>query len=600
MSPLDVVRGAFAPPLTGAAQWLLRRLCTGNPFYVLSAGLFLIGLRVSFGPEAGAIQTWSLMSGLAGYTLLLALTACLLVRFGNVWDDVRTVLLLVVLMFLATSVTFDDVLVNAPGQGPVCYLGGLLFAVAVSEGLLRGMRLRLPAVYRVPYYLILALFFLYPLALAPVLREPHSEALLWGLFGFSSAAGLVFLTLLPAVRRGPECVRDNGSPWRWPLYPWALFGLLGLAVPARAFLLCWSMHLLGARDLDQVVFGLYFLVPFGLAVAVLLLEAGLVCRRRAVLGAALAAPVGLVALALVGHRPDAIYQELLGVFTARLGGDPLYLTLLAAAAFYGYAVLRGVRPAADALTGVLAALAVIGPDTLLSRAAVAPRPTPILAAAALQLLVGARRRAAWRCLLGCGGLMAGALLLLPEEDAASPLLVPVVFHLGLLAVLAVGAACDDAVGRLSRVAGAALALFACLTVLFVRLDVAAGVPPWVVAVYPPALAVGLAAYGRLLGHRFSLGAAALALTVWLGVTFWRGYFSLRLVVTGLDQLAQSLALFALAVLVSLAKSGSLSRWISVRGLRLLISVALYGARALDARADGAPGPSPRTGPLPSD
>ena len=101
------------------------------------------------------MQTWSLMSGLAGYTLLLAITACLLVRFGNVWDDVRTVLLLVVLMFLATSVTFDDVLVNHPERGAVCCLGGLLFAVVVSEGLLRGTRLQLPAGFRLPYYLIL-------------------------------------------------------------------------------------------------------------------------------------------------------------------------------------------------------------------------------------------------------------------------------------------------------------------------------------------------------------------------------------------------------------------------------------------------------------
>jgi len=128
-----------------------------------------------------------------------------------------------------------------PGRGFACYLGGLLLAVAVSEGVLRGIRLRLPAWFRVPYYLILALFFLYPLALSPLLDGPRSEALLWGLFGFSPAAGLVFLTLLPAIRRGPDYVRANGSPWRWPLYPWVLFGLLACAVPARAFLLCWSM-----------------------------------------------------------------------------------------------------------------------------------------------------------------------------------------------------------------------------------------------------------------------------------------------------------------------------------------------------------------------
>ena len=77
------------------------------------------------------------MAGLTGYTLLLAVTACLLVRWLGVWDDVRTVMLLTVLMFLATSVTFDEVLAVAPMRGIACFLAGLAFAVAVSEGMLR-------------------------------------------------------------------------------------------------------------------------------------------------------------------------------------------------------------------------------------------------------------------------------------------------------------------------------------------------------------------------------------------------------------------------------------------------------------------------------
>src|SRR5262249_2693700 len=148
MTPLADVPAAAAPPPTGSAQRLLRRVCTSNPFYVLSAGLFLAGLRISFGEQVDDIATWALMSGLAGYTLLLAITAFLLVRFCRVWDDVRTVLLLVVLMFLATSVTFDESLLNEPLRGAICYLIGLLFAVGVSEGVLHGLRLRLPAIYR--------------------------------------------------------------------------------------------------------------------------------------------------------------------------------------------------------------------------------------------------------------------------------------------------------------------------------------------------------------------------------------------------------------------------------------------------------------------
>src|SRR5262245_42983544 len=182
------VRDPSGPAAAGApfpaGRGFIRWVCTKNPFYVLSAGLFLAGLKISFGDPTLAEDTWSMMGGLAGYTLLLAGAACLLVRFAKVWDDVRTVLLLVVLMFLATSVTFAEVLVVTPWRGVVCGILGLAFAVAVSEGILRAIRLRLPAWFRMPYYLILALFFLYPLALRPIADDPHRESLLWGLFGF--------------------------------------------------------------------------------------------------------------------------------------------------------------------------------------------------------------------------------------------------------------------------------------------------------------------------------------------------------------------------------------------------------------------------------
>ena len=409
------------------------------------------------------------MGGLAGYTLLLAVTAFCLVRFAKDWEDLRTVLLLVVLMFLATSVTFDEALNTNPATGIACNLGGLAFTVLVSEALLHGIRLVLPAWYRVPYYLILALFFLYPVGLSLLADQPHSEALLWSLFGFSSVAALVFLTLLPAIRRGPLYVQGNGSPWGWPLYPWVLFGLLGLAVPARAFLLCWSMHLVSARDWGQLIFGPYFVIPFGLAVIVLMLEIGLVTGRRSMLWIALAAPLGLVALALVGHRSDALYQEFLNLFTAHLGGNPLYLTVLASAGIYVYASLRRIPLATEALTGTLVALAFVGPrevswgdgDRLLS--------VPMLAAGALQLVLVFWRRDVWRCLL-----------------------------------------------------------------------------------------------------------AALVVGCWVARAGWWIYIAARQVVVGIDHIALSMALFALAVLISLGKAGVLTRWVPARLSRRPVLDSLGG------------------------
>src|SRR5687768_9773478 len=142
---------APAPSPVDGGRELIRWVCTNNPFYVISAALFLAGMWVSFGEQADAEESWALMAGLTGYTLLLAVTACLLVRFASVWDDVRTVLLLVVLMFLAMSFIFDEALVRSRAQGLACFVGGLAFAVAVSEGVLRGIRLALPVWFRGPY-----------------------------------------------------------------------------------------------------------------------------------------------------------------------------------------------------------------------------------------------------------------------------------------------------------------------------------------------------------------------------------------------------------------------------------------------------------------
>ena len=226
------------PSVAAGVRGLARFIYTNNPFYVVSAGLVLWGLRLSFDTAAESFETLVLMGCLAGYTLLLAAAACFLIRFGKVWEDVRTILLVIVLLFLAISVTFNESLATNPRVGARYFLGGLAFSILLSEGLLRGIRLSLPAWFRLPYHLILALFFLYPVAISPLVPDCNDPKVHWGLFGFSSVAGLVFLTLLPAVRRGPRYVRDHGSPWRWPWYPWVLFGVLGLGVCGRTLFLC--------------------------------------------------------------------------------------------------------------------------------------------------------------------------------------------------------------------------------------------------------------------------------------------------------------------------------------------------------------------------
>ncbi|AMV38584.1 hypothetical protein [Planctomyces sp. SH-PL62] len=537
-------------------RWLARRICTSNPFYILSAWMVCMGLRVSFGAHADASQTWALFGGMAGYTLLLAVTACLLVRRVGVWDDVRTIMLLVVLLILATSVTFDDVFTRDPVRGAACYLLGLLFAVAVSEGLLRGTRLALPALFRVPYHLTLALFFLYPVALAPLLDQPESEALQWALFGFSPAAGLIALTLLPAVRRGRRYVADNGSPWRWAWYPWTLFGLLAFGVVARSAMLCWSMHHAGkAYGAEPYIFGGYFLAPFLLAVAAVLMEIGVVERRSGVKLVALALPAIATVLAAIGHRPELAYQEFLGRFEGRLGGSPLHLTLAISGLFYAVAALRRVPLAIEALTVALAALAFVATETRGLDGLAALRPLPLLAIAALQTAIGLRDRSSWRCLIGAASLTA---VIVAPSGVGIPLTgwrEPAAFHLIMAASLVVGAVFDDAFARLARGLGVAMAVLSCLVATIGSIEAPAGIAPWAVAAYPPAVGLALCGYGLIVRDPTPLWAAALVAASWLAAGGWRGYDALRSHIPGLDYIVIGLAFFVAAVLTSLAKAG---------------------------------------------
>ncbi len=553
----DARHACLEPGLANSPRSLIRWVSCNNPFYAISALMVCLGLWVSFGGQAQAAQTWALMAGMTGYTLLLAGTACLLVRFLGVWDDVRTVMLLAVLMFLATSVTFDEVLAVAPQRGVGCCVGGLAFAVTVSEGMLHGARLTLPLAFRLPYLLMLALFFLYPAALAPLLEYLRNEELEWALSCFSPAAGLVVLTLLPAIRRGRAYVRDNGSPWPWAWYPWTLFGVLGFGVMARSALLCWSMHHLQRGAAEPYIFGPYFLVPFLFGVVLILLEIGIVERNKTVLGTALAMPAILTILAAVGHRPEAVYQAFLTQFTARLGGTPLYLTLVASAGIYLYAWWRQVPMATGALTAVLLCQAFIEPATRDLDGLVSPRPLPLLAVAVLQFALAAFRRDSWRCLFGAGCLIAAGMVC-RVGGAPMPYRVSVSFHLVLLTILALGAVFDDALGRSLRNVGTALAVLGCMVAMAGwSVGVGESLPLWAPWIYPLAMCLVLAAYGRLLGHRLSLSTAGLLLAFWLIWSGWRGYRSARHLVAGLDYIALGMLSFAMAWLTSLVKGGKL-------------------------------------------
>ena len=244
------------------------------------------------------------------------------------------------MMFLAIALSCDDTLTGNPRRGIQGCLVGLAFAVAVTEVVLRTIRLRLPGWYRAAYYAILGLVFLYPVALVPLLGDPDNPALQWALFAFSPMAALARVAADPGGRRGRAGVAGNGSPWPWPLYPWSLFVVMVGALCVRSWSLCVSFHYVtGSRS----IFGTYFLVPIGMAVALVWLEIGIAARRKGIMIAASVVPLVLACLAVAQPPGTGSTSSSWSASSTRSADRRPTSPALAAVAFLAYAASGACR-----------------------------------------------------------------------------------------------------------------------------------------------------------------------------------------------------------------------------------------------------------------
>ena len=79
-----------------------------NPFYGISCAIVLFGVQVALTrhPEFGKSPI-PLALAFAIFTTLAATAGVLIVRLGRVWDDARTIFLILILMFFALASSFD-------------------------------------------------------------------------------------------------------------------------------------------------------------------------------------------------------------------------------------------------------------------------------------------------------------------------------------------------------------------------------------------------------------------------------------------------------------------------------------------------------------
>lgn len=572
LPPEPLHTASLQPPARSFMSRLPRLICSQNPFYLLSVCFVLHGTAHWFHRESGeAFSPWPLFGLTAGYIALLAITGFIIVRFGKVWDDARSILLLILLLFVEMSLIFDETLVRDPVTGRLLLFVGLAFSVGLSELLLRGLGIRLPWLFRLPYHLLLALLFLYPLWLVSTGPRLSVETTSWRIFLFPVAAAVVLLTMLPAVRRGPEYTRHNGTPWLWPWYPWSLFVFLAVCVSFRAYALSLSFDpvlgvSLAAAMKFESAFGAYFLVPLVLAVGVLLLEVGLVSNRRGAIRIAMLVPAVCLCLSLPVATASGPYDEFLRRLMQQVG-SPVWLTLLAAAVYYGHALLRRVASAEIMLALTLLIATRVGPQTIDLATLAPPQLWPLVALAAIELMLGLMRVDSHRVFVGLTSAIA-ALLLGQKLSGSMALLAEATLPLLLLlaAVLLVGAIYRDDFAWLLRISGAPLIVMATLAGAVAGHRLAETLPSWCVPSFVFTMTVIAFAYavvvrmklyqlsGLLSGCLGSLGIAIETIVTLIRDSGWKGATSF----------AFGLVWFVLAVLISSWKAG----WLQNSGARL--------------------------------
>ena len=544
------ISDAVAPPSRAKNTAFWQRIATHNPFYAISAALVFYGLRTSFNATTET-HSMVLMASLAAYVVLLTTTALVLRRLGTLWEDVRMLVLLVLLLLLGISVTFDAVLLAHPRLGTGYFLGGWLFAAVTCEALLFGLRVRLPLSYRGPFHALLALFFLYPLGAARLAATSDEATLSWFLFGFAPTAAILLLTLLPAVLRGPAFVADNGTPWRWPLFPLTLFAVLTLGVVGRAYYLCYSFD--SAPD-GESIFGVYFLMPLAWSVSLLVLAA--LQRHGSPRAATLSLLLPVTWTLLAGQltktvAADATYGRFLERYLDAFGGSPAAVVVGAAAIFYAVAWALQVRRSFSCLIcALLAASCVHG--RAVSVLDIQPLiAEPLLLAGALKLVWGLYRSD----VVGCS--TASALLTLAvgvwsrRSGVSFPLLLT--YHTAVASLLIVGTWFYDRRGRWVRAAVAVLLFYAATTALFRPDGWLFTAAPQIVPYYPwMMLAVTLPPAVWLRDPMLFFAAVGVAVE-WAGLRCSTDYLRLRRLAPGLDAIALGLLAFATAVGLSIAK-----------------------------------------------
>jgi hypothetical protein len=332
-------------------------LYNANPFYLISTCLILYAQTIIFNTSNLDLNTAISVGVIAGYTLLLMGAAVLILRLGKVWNDLRSIALIITVLLFFLSVSLDRIALDGLQTGLLWQGGCLLFALTVSYTIYRELKIRLSGSFLTVFCALLGLFFLYPSLPAYLVNENVGNPIpaIQTVLLFPVLSSILFLFLIPAASQGKAAVKENPTPWRWPLCPWIIFGILWLCAGFRTYLMTISFY--GGKGVGpysklETGFNIYMLIPLVFAACVLLVEYGIANRKQWVQSAALVGPILFFLMAipvLATPRPYYLFLEsVLGK-----NGSPFIFAAIAAVLFYIYALFRRIKYTEISLGAVL-------------------------------------------------------------------------------------------------------------------------------------------------------------------------------------------------------------------------------------------------------
>ncbi|WP_417848019.1 hypothetical protein [Thalassoglobus sp.] len=339
-SPVDIVdsqRESERSPF-------FKRISTENPFYLISAACVIHSTGLSMGE---GLPLSVMISLIGGYLLLLAVIGIGIVRFWRVWDDARSIFLTLILLMLELSICFDQSIALHSKSAIVGLVGLTLGAMCLVELILRVLKIRLPWIYRFPFYLQLGLAMLASLIPMAFSNSAESSVVRWAIYGVSGLAGLSMLTLIPAIRTSRDRVEFAGCPWIWPFHPWSLFVIVWVCLGFRLYLLTLSFDPAFELSANAAyagmggIFGGYLLVPMLLGMSWLLLEAALVHRHWLIQTFALSLPFVCVGLSVEQRSLNPAMESFLAEYSQHIGA-PVWLASLASVLYFAVAWWRGL------------------------------------------------------------------------------------------------------------------------------------------------------------------------------------------------------------------------------------------------------------------